>query len=531
MKRNVKIGLIASVVFLILIIGISYAFFQYYKAGDNSNRLVAGEIYLKFDGGESSLSLPNAFPETKEEARSRTDNTLTFTIYGKNTTTNKDIWYEILLNEGSDISGKTRFLTKYLRFDLVEITSTGRTLVVDAQGIDALEDERIYVSTVNRNTTNDITRTYELRMWLSDSILISDTNPNADYTTSDFRNSYANVKVSVYGDFVEKLGYFKRTTHGTGWDNIIVDQKANITTANFVSMEQSEINTRYNNSSIKYDATDTSKTGSKVYVWLENDPNKTGKYIMNVASTGTIVFPSTLAFMFQRFSSLETVNFNNVDTSQVTNMEYLFSYCSVLSSLDLSSFNTSKVNNMDHMFSECRALTSLNLSSFNTSQVIDMAYMFDFCSVLSSLDLSGWDTSKVKYMDNMFSYCSALSSLDVSKFNTSQVTNMSSMFRNCSNLSSLDVSNFNTSQVTSMSSMFSGCSNLSSLDISNFTFNDTLIGASSNYQWMFSSVGSANDTYTAVTVNSSIEQTWILGLSTSNRPSGWTDANVVVKTA
>ena len=37
----------------------------------------------------------------------RTDNVVTFTIDGKNTTTNNDIYYEIMLTYGDEIDGKT----------------------------------------------------------------------------------------------------------------------------------------------------------------------------------------------------------------------------------------------------------------------------------------------------------------------------------------------------------------------------------------------------------------------------------------
>ena len=62
MNRKIKVNLIIIIICsVILILGISYAFFQYYKAGDEHHQLVTGEVYLKFDDGENTLSLTNIF--------------------------------------------------------------------------------------------------------------------------------------------------------------------------------------------------------------------------------------------------------------------------------------------------------------------------------------------------------------------------------------------------------------------------------------------------------------------------------------
>ena len=54
----------------------------------------------------------------------------------------------------------------------------------------------------------------------------------------------------------------------------------------------------------------------------------------------------------------------------------MFNKCSSLTSLNLSNFNTNNVIDMRYMFYECSSLTSLNLSNFNTNNVIDMREMF-----------------------------------------------------------------------------------------------------------------------------------------------------------
>ena len=150
-----------------------------------------------------------------------------------------------------------------------------------------------------------------------------------------------------------------------------------------------------------------------------------------------------------------------------------------------------------------------------------MESMFYYCSSLTSLDLSNFDTSNVTNMSYMFDGCRSLTSLDLSSFDTKQVTNIGSMFYHCSSLTSLDLSNFDTSNVTNMSYMFDGCRSLTSLNISNFTFNDTLKGTTNIFYSM--------PTTAQVIVNTESEQTWILGLSSSDRPSAWSTDNVITK--
>lgn len=207
MKRK-KLFIIFTLIVLFGIFGITYAFFEYYKIGDNSNKLVFGNIYLKLDDGTDTLKVSNVFPETKEEARDRKDNLLTFTIAGLNTTEDNDIWYQIDLVEGEDEEGRVRVKPEHLVFDLIEVDAdNNENLLADAFSFEDLNSAKLWVDIVNRNTTSEIKRTYKLRMWLSEDVFISDTNPKADYSTDIFRNGFASVKVSVYGDFNKKVSH------------------------------------------------------------------------------------------------------------------------------------------------------------------------------------------------------------------------------------------------------------------------------------------------------------------------------------
>ena len=193
--------MIIIIIVTLITIGISYAIFTYSKTGD-VQQLVVGNVYMKFKEGKDSINLTNMFPETAEDARKRDDNTITFTIEGLNTTTDKDIYYEIKLLYGDNFEGKTRFKDKELKFDLIEKVGDESKLVLDAVNYNTINDTKIWVNTINRDSETEIS--YQLRMWISDDVTVSDTSQQASYTTSEYINKYASVKIGVYGDFQEK---------------------------------------------------------------------------------------------------------------------------------------------------------------------------------------------------------------------------------------------------------------------------------------------------------------------------------------
>ena len=138
-------------------------------------------------------------------------------------------------------------------------------------------------------------------------------------------------------------------------------------------------------------------------------------------------------------------------TSSVTNLSYAFQSLGNLTNISFSDeINMSNVTNMQGMFQACRSLPTIDLSKFNTSNVTIMANLFDRCVMLSGIIFgNNFDTSNVTVLASMFNSCRALTSLNLSNFNTSKVTNMNYMFNGCTSLSHLDIRNFTFDLVTS----------------------------------------------------------------------------------
>ena len=205
MKPRKKIIFLFTLIIVVLILslGIAFAIFNFTKTSNNS-QLVLGNIYMHYNE-TNYLALENLAPSTTYDEA----NYFEFTVDGKNTS-NKDIWYEIVLSHGdSHPTRTTRIRDDLLKFRLVEIKDDVETVVVDNKSYSDLTSQKIWVDTINKNTTTDVAHTYRLYMWVSIDTRIG--NVDQDYTSDEWDDVYASIKVNVTGDFNEKEVDFSTT--------------------------------------------------------------------------------------------------------------------------------------------------------------------------------------------------------------------------------------------------------------------------------------------------------------------------------
>jgi len=198
-NKKVLIAIIVAVL-LIGIVGVTFAAYTYTRNGTSNSKQVVGDIYMHYTES-NTLTLSNAMPSSTYIS----NNYFEFTVDGKNTTTNKDIIYDIVLSHGDVPQGKTetnRIDDKFLKFRLVEVISNNETEILNNKSYDDLTSKRIHVETIPKNTTSQVTHTYRLYMWIGDEVVIG--NINQDYTESEWSNLFASIKVNVSGDFTEK---------------------------------------------------------------------------------------------------------------------------------------------------------------------------------------------------------------------------------------------------------------------------------------------------------------------------------------
>ncbi len=217
--------------------------------------------------------------------------------------------------------------------------------------------------------------------------------------------------------------------------------------------------------------------------------------------------------MFYNSVKLTEIDLSTFDTSQVTTMRYAFAGDGKTASkmllsniIGIENLDVSRVENMHSLF-QLGSYETLNLNQWNTENVTDMGYLFAGCSNLKTLEISNWDTSKVTTMIGLIHECKGLTSLDIKNWNLSQTLDISGMFANCSGLSDLDLSNWNISNDINMDNIFHGCTVLSRLDLSNMTFDGI-----TKYNGMFTSVPSS----CTIIVKDDKAKTW---LETNPKPS------------
>ena len=165
-KIIIFVGIIVGI--LVIVLGTAYAFFTYQRAGQN-NVLVVGDIYMHYTGENAGINISDAIPTSTYDKNQYFE----FTIDGKNTYEEKDIWYEIDLIHGDDVAGrKTRINDKFLRFTLTEkVGDDGvEETVLDGVGYNELtesKETKIYVNKIAKNTREEVKITYKLYMWIS----------------------------------------------------------------------------------------------------------------------------------------------------------------------------------------------------------------------------------------------------------------------------------------------------------------------------------------------------------------------------
>uniref|UniRef100_UPI0024A9D236 BspA family leucine-rich repeat surface protein n=1 Tax=Lactococcus lactis TaxID=1358 RepID=UPI0024A9D236 len=199
---------------------------------------------------------------------------------------------------------------------------------------------------------------------------------------------------------------------------------------------------------------------------LNIDPNAVNKIILKPGVT----FPDDSSFLFSKFVNVVEIDgINQVNTSNIYNMNSMFRDAKSLTMLDLSSWNTSKVTDMNAMFFNASSLVSIDCNSWDTSNVTDINALFANTSSLRNVNLGSWNTSNVKRMSLVFLGAKSLAALNLGSWNTSNVTEMSLMFYGATALTNLNIGSFDNSKVSIADNMFGFLTNLNEIKMgSNF---------------------------------------------------------------
>ncbi|MCM1128198.1 MAG: BspA family leucine-rich repeat surface protein [Lachnospiraceae bacterium] len=236
--------------------------------------------------------------------------------------------------------------------------------------------------------------------------------------------------------------------------------------------------------------------------------------------------------------NLQSIDFIDFDTSNITDMDELFYNCRSLTNLDLSNMNLTKLIWAESMFYHCDNLEWIN-TPINLNIDIDLPYTMvdadgntystlprglttsikltkpstggepadkpedkpDNQNIIASETYYGmnWSLNKDgllaiegEYQENAQSsigwdaYAEQIISARVT---ASNVKSTRAWFKDCSNLLNVDLMNLDASQVIDMSSMFGGCRSLTSVDLSNMNLSrlksaDNMLASCDSLEWI-----------------------------------------------
>lgn len=474
--------IVFSIGFVLIVIGVSYAFFTYNKTGLYTHKIEGGKmgvIYNETTG--NNVTLENAFPLTDEEALTRGVE-FEWTVTGFNESP-KTIYYAIEMEYGNTIDSKTRFSDTDIKLSLYE----NNNLIFENEIYDNLNKQDIYYGSFPSGTSADkpTVNNYKIRLWINDNVMITDTTNTVDtankhvYSTAEFEKKYASFKINVRANLTNtRVGHL--TYDANGGEN--APDPTELTTNRVTTKRPTNSGKSFLGWATSKDATVPKYRPGSIYTGMAQTLYAVWSDTQNIMSS----FPTTIT---NQKSNITKVYFVNDAQSKID-----AKYDSASIKADLTYGNTGSVKGWletdpdnssmyvlyigsdgitflsdgYYLFASFNNVTLIDLANVDTSKVTNMYGMFASCSNLKSIDVSSFDTSNVKYMREMFYKCSALSELDITNFNTSQVKSMVSLFSGCSGLNSIDVSNFDTSNVTDMDSMFNECLNLTTIDVSKF---------------------------------------------------------------
>ena len=197
-KKKIILGSIIGVLVGTLL-SVSYAAYTYNRTGLN-NKLIVGDIYMRYKESSNTINFQDAMPRESYVAGQYFE----FDIVGKNTYTEKDIIYDIVLNYGDAHETRTtRIKDELLRFRLVEVVNNEEQEIFTDRQYVSINNVRIHKATIPASTNSEITHRYRLYAWISNDTIIGNTS-NADYSMTEWDDVYASVKVNVTGDFYDK---------------------------------------------------------------------------------------------------------------------------------------------------------------------------------------------------------------------------------------------------------------------------------------------------------------------------------------
>lgn len=204
-SKQIIFSIVGVAILIVLVAGVSFAFFTYSRTGGKNNALTTGKINFKYQD-TNAIELTNQFPATTEKGK--LNEAFTFTVSGSIPAGANPVNYTVYAIQGTSKEGKTRMSDDDIRV-FVEQTGTGQiegSYGSDDGAIAGDSATGFVIATGTLNAGSSINDQYSVKIWVDGDTLISDTDPEANYCASAdeclggrpiFSQTYYSLKIKV----------------------------------------------------------------------------------------------------------------------------------------------------------------------------------------------------------------------------------------------------------------------------------------------------------------------------------------------
>ena len=123
------------------------------------------------------------------------------------------------------------------------------------------------------------------------------------------------------------------------------------------------------------------------------------------------------------------------------------------------------LTSLEGIFQNRKKLVSINFSDLNTKKIININKFLSNCTDLEEAIFNNFEAKNLEKMEHSFENSSKLTILDLSYFSTPKLTSINSAFKGCKKLLALNLKNFIFDAKININNVIDGCDSLVYIDL------------------------------------------------------------------
>ena len=151
------------------------------------------------------------------------------------------------------------------------------------------------------------------------------------------------------------------------------------------------------------------------------------------------------------------------------------------------------LTSLEGIFQNRKKLVSINFSDLNTKKIININNFLSNCTDLEEAIFNNFEAKNLEKMEHSFENSSKLTILDLSYFSTPKLTSINSAFKGCKKLLALNLKNFIFDAKININNVIDGCDSLVYIDLPKD--NEDIIKPNNNLKNITQCVEGLNEIY------------------------------------